>query len=484
MSFLFRAVLAALAAAAVLGACATQPATTEVVGDVAAVPEQPPEVEPQIPEPPISREEIVSQAYSSIGMLVSVGDAEEAIAAYEEAQLAQPDEPGTRILLANLYMFAGRLQEATEILDSILEIEPANPDALYARALIAGAEGESAVQRALLERLVQSHPDHADGHAALGELYLEERDYDDAMEAFESSLQNDDENFVALIGLGNLHLREDRPEEAEEVLSKAIEISPDYAFAYSDRGKARAIQQELALAEEDMSTAIALEPAFSWNYYDRGRVRLERRRFEEAVSDFTTAIEIDPSVFMSYVYRARAFMGLDRYTLALRDYETALAMRPDYAPGYGPIATLYVIDGRPGEAATRFRQAFEEDTRRSWFALLTTLALREAGRNEEAQEFLEDAVREFPRESLYYEMARFLFRPTYDAQIRQLIRAEDNKLLQSQLYFYLGWQYELNGNPASARAAYSTALDVGDVGLAEITLAEARLDALAEGADR
>lgn len=472
------AILAALTTAILIGSCAT-PEPAAVRPELRPPGETP--LEPEPAEPAISREEVVSQAYSSIGLLVSAGDAEEAIAEYEKAQLENPDEPATRILLSNLYLFAGRLEEAKSILDSILEIEPSNADALYSRALIAGAEGATEEGRELLERLVETHPDHAEGWAALGELHLENRRYDDAASAFESSLASDKDNFVALIGLGNLHLRRDRPEEAEKTLTRAIEVSPDYAFAYSDRGRARAIQQNLAAAEEDMSTAIDLEPSYSWNYFDRGRIRLERRRFEEAVSDFTTAIEIDPNVFMSYIYRARAFVAMEHYGVALQDYETAMAMRPDYSPAYGPLGALYVIDGRPLDAAKWFRSAWDENRRRSWFSLLATLALREGGRDEEARQFLEEAAAELPRDSLYYEMAKFLLRPHYDARIRQLLQNEQNELLQGQLYFYLGWQYELNGSPASARAAYSTALDAGDAGLLEMMLAEERLSALGGG---
>jgi tetratricopeptide (TPR) repeat protein len=441
-------------------------------------------MEPQPVDPAISREEIVDDAYAGIGALVAVGDAEEAIAAYEKAQLENPDDPKTRVLLSNLYLFAGRLDEAKAILDGILEIEPNRPDALLARAQIAGAQGEQDLRLDLLQRLVEAHPTHAEGHAALGEAYLEERRFDEARESFEASLSTDEDNFVALIGLGNLHLRQDRPERAERALTQAIKISPEYAFAYADRGKARAVQQNLQGAEADMDVAIDLEPSYSWNYFDRGRVRLERARFAEAIDDFTIAIELDPSVFMSYVYRARAFAGLKQTAPAIQDYETALSMRPDYEPAYAPLGVLYVISDQPRRAARKFQQAYDYESRAVWYALLAALSLKEAGSEQEAERYLERVSPEFPRDSLYYETAKFLLRPNYDGRVRELILKEENDVLRSQLLFYLGWQYELNGNPSSARAAYLETLDADASGLAEQRLAEVRLENLSGGDSR
>ena len=117
----------------------TPPADTEP-GEAAEATELP----VREPEPVLT----IPEAYDAISLSVQAGDPEAAIAAYQEAELDDPDDPATRVLLANLYLVAGELEEADAILDGVLAAEPDNTEAVYLRALIRGAAGDTDAQRA------------------------------------------------------------------------------------------------------------------------------------------------------------------------------------------------------------------------------------------------------------------------------------------------------------------------------------------------
>lgn len=458
-------------AALMFAACGTAP--DQMTDPVRPDPEEVP------PEPLFDPEE---EAYESISLAISLGDPEQAIAAYEEAQLEDPDAPDTQVLLANLYLTAGSVDDALAILQDVLERDPENEAALLAAALISGHRGDRGRARDLLEQLVELNPQQAQAQAALGELQLRDRRYAPAEQAFSASLEHEPDNLVALVGMGNLKLRRDDPAAAEEYLDRAVETAPEFPFAYSDRSRARALQQRFAEAEEDLGRAIELDQDFLWHYYDRGKVRLERNNFSGAIDDFNQAIERDPTVFMTYVYRARAYDRLQEREEAIADYRTALELRPDYQPGMVPLAVLLFETGRFAEAADKFGEAHRErnenDPTDYGIILLSALSRKLAGDESGARRYLEQRARDLSGSGLYADMARYYLNPGSDAYIYREVTRESDRFLKTRMNFFLAGQYEVLDRTSSARALYREVVDEDLRGFVETRLARNRLGEL------
>lgn len=456
--------------------------TTVVVAllGCATVPEQaPPAAEAPPEEEPII--DPAEEAYESISLAVAAGNPEAAIAAYEKAELQNPDEPETRVLLANLYISAGRIREAEQILDEVLREAPENSAALYSKALIAGAKGDRTAKKELLTKVVEQEPQNAEAQAALGEVHLENRNYRWAEESFKAGLEADPENFVALQGLGNVKLRTEEPEQAEEYLTRAIDQREDYPFSYVDRGRSRILQNRYRAAQADLDRAIALEPSFAWHYLDRGRVKAQLNDLESAEEDFSKAIELDSTIFLAYVYRARMRDRLDKDVAAVEDYEQAIQMRPDYYPALAPLGTLYYEAGRWEAAHEMFAESYEKsETTDHAEALMAALALKRGGERRRADAYLEPKLSEFPRESLHYHVGRFYVEPSYEGLAYRELRNSENEVQEKRMSFYMAAQYELNEQHTLARRLYATVSDEKLAGFVERRLAEARLAELRE----
>ena len=435
--------------------------------------EEAPEPGAAVPEETIPT---VDDTYDAISLSVRAGRPEDALAAYLEAELASPEEPRTLLLLANLYLIAGALEEADSVLQAILSDDPENVDAVYMRSLVAAATGDRESQRAALERVLELDAGEPRALASLGEIHLADGELEAARQAFSMALEREPTDVVARMGLGNVHLRREEYAAAEEQFTQVIGHDADYAFSYSDRALARALQRKFSGAESDLTEAIRLDPEFPWHYIDRGRVRLEQRRFSDAAADFTTAIELDGQSFIGYVLRARAYDAMDQYEPALRDYARAVELRPDYHPAYAPLATLLYMGGRSLEAATWYRKAHQVDTRRLDFALLAALSLKTGGRPADATSWLNQELAQFPRESLYYQMARYYLLPTNDGYMLAEIGRERDDRVKGQMYFYLGAQLELLGRTSTAQASFLEAEDALPPGFLERRLASWHLE--------
>ena len=438
---------------------------------VAIVPDPPEPPEP--PEPVLT----VPEAYESISLSVQAGDPVAAIAAYEEAELEDPDDPMTRVLLANLFLIAGETDHAADILASVLDADPQNTEAMYLLSLIRGTAGDTAGQRALLDRVLEIDPDHTRAQAALGELLLQGRSYRAAAETFERVIRDDPDNLVARVGLGNVYLRQRRYPDAEEQLTAAIAIDPDNSFAYSDRARARALQYFLDGADSDLTAAIRLEPDHYWHYIDRGRVRMENRRFAGAAEDFTVALALNDELFLGYALRAGAYDALEMFDEALADYREALSRRSDYAPAFVPYGVLLYMIGEYESAADYLRRAFRREPRRYDLALLSALSLKSAGHDRDAAGLLNGIINDVPRDSLYYEMMRYYVQPANESLVMSRIRESTDRTLRARMYFYLGAQLELLGRVQTAQASFLEAEERLQPGFLEQRLAAWRLRA-------
>jgi len=369
-------------------------------------------------------------------------------------------------------MMAGRTDEAVRTLKDLLAKNPDDVEALYALSLAEGAKGNAAGQKELLRRILVLDPGNGKAQASLGELYLREKKYEEAEAAFGKSLESDAGNVVALIGKGNVELRRGKAKEAEATLSKAIEKEPSYPFAYVDRSRARSELGDFAGAEKDVSKAIAIDPEFGWNYYDRGKVLVNGGRPDEALKDFDKAIELEPDLFLAYVYRARIHDGKNDLGRAEADLRKALELKPDYPYPNLPLAIVSYKNGKWDEAAAFFKKAYEFESTEYGYPLLVALCYKNANKEKAAADYLQARLGDFPRDSLFYHMARFYLLPSSDLFIVQQVNLEKNKTLKARMLFYIAAQYKLQDKRSLAMKYFLEASEQKTSGFVENRLAE------------
>ncbi len=434
---------------------------------------------PELPKEPERPEEAVKEdVYEKIGMYVSLGDPEKAIEAFEEAYEQAPDSPEALLLYARLLMAAGKIGDARETLSGILSADPGNLEAMYSLALIEGAAGREDEELRLLQEVVSVSPEHADANAAIGEIHLAHQRTERAKEAFLRSLQTDPKNLVALIGYGTVLMREKKAKEAESEFSKAIETAPEYPFAYVDRSKARIMNGDSVGALEDLTAAIKLDPSYYWNYIDRGKLYLMGiGDMKGALADFNTAIELDPGYFLAYAYRGRILDSMDRREEAIADYRAVLRLNPGYGPVREPLAVLLFAAGEWDEARLLFEELYGAEPEAYWYPLLVSLCHKRAGAESSSKRYLEKKISLLPRDSLYYHMARLYMEPGYDAFVVRAIDSEKDRVLKTQMLYYLGMHYLLQGKTALARRYFMQVGDERIPGLTESRLAAYELAA-------
>lgn len=419
--------------------------------------------------------------YEEMSSLLAAGKPDEALQAFEKAYEQDPDSLETALLRSNLLVSLGRTQEAKEGIERYLEKHSENPDLLFTRALIAGLEGSEGDEKSLLEQAVAQDPKHGRAQAALGELYMQDRDYEKAEEAFKQSIETEPDNIVARAGYGNLLLRQQKYEASVQQLDEAVEAFPEYPFAWADRGKAKAGLGKSEEAISDLSTALKLDPHYYWHYIDRGRLYLFDGYLDKAEEDFLKAQELDPDYFLSYVYLAGIERDREEFSQALSYYESCLERRPDYFHAFEPAANCAFLSGAYERAALFFGKAYEQFPEAHHYCLMEGISLLEAGKTEAAEDHFRHASSILPKEGYFYDIARSFTDPGYDSYLVSQLGMERELPLKMRSYFYLGLLYRQKGNRVLAQRYLSEVQEAALFGMYETEMADTILEQ--EGAD-
>jgi len=262
----------------------------------------------------------------------------------------------------------GEYAESIEPLREILEENPGHPEANYrlGLALVRERQGNKAIWR--LERAAESPELAVQANLALASLYLSLKDYEHGVAVADRVLVLDPENRVALLYRYRGNLDGKRRDEALKDLDRLLELDPD-----------------------DPETV-----------YARAVTLGEMGRFEESEAAHRRFMEVaaasdEPGL------AARACVA---YTLAFRDYakdderageevERCLEAHPDDPFVVRELLSVYDDADRTEEALALVRGSFEANPEDLSRRVALANRLRNAGRPEEAEALLQQAIDEF-----------------------------------------------------------------------------------------
>ncbi|MCX7803882.1 MAG: tetratricopeptide repeat protein [Planctomycetota bacterium] len=180
------------------------------------------------------------------------------------------DEPLLRAGLLALEKYDFR--KAAEHFKTILDVNPAHPDALLGMALTVSEAGQGDRDRvqSFVSKALETNPNHTDSHAALAAIYLDERRYAEAASCIERALLVNPNHLRALSLMAALALARGDGAGYEAACRRALEINPRYAELYCAVGDSLERRRRFRHALEYFRKAVALDPDYWRGHYCLG----------------------------------------------------------------------------------------------------------------------------------------------------------------------------------------------------------------------
>jgi predicted O-linked N-acetylglucosamine transferase (SPINDLY family) len=257
-------------------------------------------------------------------------------------------------------------------------VKPA--ERLYAKASRALADGELDLALVTARRLVERAPRFAPGHALMGAIHQQRRDWPAAIASHREAASLAPDDPAVLNNLGHALREAGDAAAAVEALREAIRLRPDYAIALNNLGLAlqaledapgsldafrgavrakpdyararhnlgnalrRAGERPAGVAE--LREALRLDPLYAEAWNSLGAALHEDGAHREADEALARALHIRPRYPKALLNRAHLHADLERVDDALAGYRQALALEPGYAKALLGIASLLQRQGR------------------------------------------------------------------------------------------------------------------------------------------
>jgi tetratricopeptide (TPR) repeat protein len=264
------------------------------------------------------------------GIRIASSDPQAALALFERALAARPDDSETLFNRGAVLHRLGRLDEALSDYERALTLNPANVPALSNRGAVLLLQGRFEDAIANYDRAL-TISDRTALHYNRGLACLSLGRNADALAAFDRALARDSNHVGALHQRGVALVKLNRHPDALTAFDRALSLQPANAALCHDRACTLLHLNRANDALAAFDDALAVQPNFAEARTNRAAALLHLQRANDAFASFAKALKDDPRHAPAYYARARALHELNRLPDAIADYERFLALRPDDA---------------------------------------------------------------------------------------------------------------------------------------------------------
>ncbi len=303
-------------------------------------------------------------ALANLGKLARQrGDRAEALAYFEAAAKADPQNAWARCDAAAMLHELARPGEAEAIYKSVLEADPKHVGALSGLGHQAKERGEKAAAlshfeaavaadpgnpwvrcdaadllrdlgrhddaEAMFKSVIETHPEHGNALTVLGRLARQRRDRAGALGYFEAAAKVDPQSPWVRCDFTNILRELSRFGEAETMLKAVLETDKDHVGALTGLGHIARQRDELDVARGYFETAVKADPKNPDLRCELATVLRETSRHDEAESMLKAVIETHPQHAAALTGLGHLARQREDRSATLRWFEAAMAADPD-----------------------------------------------------------------------------------------------------------------------------------------------------------
>ncbi len=268
--------------------------------------------------------------------LYAAGKLTQAISAYQDAVLSDPNNPAIYISMARIQVFNGQYEEALESAERALLLNNTNPMAHAVKGWALDFLGDFTQAEGSIKQALELDPDNAIAHAYYAEILVDK----------------------ALVGQGDLGTIDKAIEESRI----AISLAPNLLETVRARGYVLWNTGNYEEAIQQYRTAIAindkiadLHMALGYNYHFLGD-------YDLAVNEFLQAVGLNPTDPIAPYEISRTYSTVGDFGQAVQYADQAIKADPGNAKFHGNLGVMYYKNNQINEAITQLALAVHGGT--------------------------------------------------------------------------------------------------------------------------
>jgi protein O-GlcNAc transferase len=228
----------------------------------------------------------------------------------------------------------GQLNQAWQIYQQVLQLQPEHFDALYMLGLIASDNQNFELTVDLMGKVIKLKSNHADALYNHGVALQKLNRMEEALISFDKVIELNPNDYEAFFSRGNALQELNFFDKALDNYIQTLKIQPDYAKAYYACGLSYQKLKRLNEALNSYCCAIEIDSNYFNAYNNRGAVLHDLNRFVEALNDFDKAIDLNPFDPEAWCNRGVTLQELNYVEESISSHDRAIELKPDYADAY------------------------------------------------------------------------------------------------------------------------------------------------------
>lgn len=292
---------------------------------------------------------------------------------------------------------AGRLSEAQNLYQRILQVEPNHAIALHFLGVIAHQTGKHSAAAELILQAIELAPTISAFHNNLGEAYRALGQNEKAVAAYQEALRLDPSDYRAQTNIGTAFNHLQRFAEAESNYRKAIALKPHLPEAYYNLGMLLYERRDLPAAIQQLKSAVRINSEFYEAHHNLGNIHKEMGNTFEAVLSFENALKARPNAFETC--NSLGMLNVERGELdkAEEYFRQSIQLNPKHHSAYSYLGNIYKQRQDYVKAIDYHQKAIQITPQAAEVFCNLGIVFQEVDKNAEAIQCFEKAIQLNPK---------------------------------------------------------------------------------------
>jgi len=287
-------------------------------------------------------------------------DYQKSIACFRKGLQVDPNHPILQYNLAKCYEAENQFTEAVRCYEIALKARPGWLDALrdFSELLIKCQKTDEA--RNIVTRTIELNPNDARLYMLLGEVYLNEFDFDSAITTFNEADTLEENNIRILRDLADALEKGEQPQEAVDVMDKILKIDPENIDAQKQ------YVHTLLSAEEYERAYSQVDSLYNKNGDDDAQVLDLYGQYYICVDDdenakkyFDKIPTVDPKYSLYLLEAANRYSQIGKIHQAEELAKKYITKNPTDVRGHNSLGSIYTKKGDTEAAGAAFQKGIE-----------------------------------------------------------------------------------------------------------------------------
>lgn len=239
-----------------------------------------------------------------------------------------------------------------------------------------GRPGYEKESTALLRKAIRLEPDNPSPWSNLGSALAVQKQFDDAIVAYQTAIRLRPQQAQLHVHLGALFIDIGRLEQGEAEILEALRLMPENADAHAQLGRVFALRRYNDEAIRHYQESLRLYPFNAQTHADLGLAFTAKNRRADAIAAFRAALLIDPAYTEARNNLGVALMESGQTDEAIHQFSELLRLKPSYARAHDNLGIILAGRNQLDDAVAHFREAIRlsPDESKSHFNLAHALA--------------------------------------------------------------------------------------------------------------